>query len=143
MLEIGNGVLTKEEEETHFALWALAKAPLLVGADLSTLSDESKAVLTNQHLIGINQDKLGNQAECVMNCDYSKPASAQQVWQSLVISDDVTGLEMALVAVNWDDATPFDFNLDLVALGIASKPQNNCTIKDLWTGDVTYTNGGV
>ena len=38
MLEIGNGGLTHEEEKTHFALWALAKAPLIIGCDLSTAS---------------------------------------------------------------------------------------------------------
>ena len=35
MLEIGNGGLTHEEEKTHFALWAMAKAPLIIGCDLS------------------------------------------------------------------------------------------------------------
>jgi alpha-galactosidase len=36
MLEVGNGNLTHDEEWTHFALWALVKAPLLLGMDLST-----------------------------------------------------------------------------------------------------------
>jgi alpha-galactosidase len=37
MLEVGNtvgGKLTIEEEKTHFALWAIAKAPLIIGANL-------------------------------------------------------------------------------------------------------------
>ena len=38
MLEIGNGGLTHEEEKTHFALWAIAKAPLIIGCDLSVAS---------------------------------------------------------------------------------------------------------
>ena len=33
MLEVGNGGLTHEEEKTHFAMWALAKAPLIIGCD--------------------------------------------------------------------------------------------------------------
>jgi len=38
MLQIGNGLLTTAEEQTHFALWAFAKAPLIIGCDLSTIT---------------------------------------------------------------------------------------------------------
>jgi len=34
MLEVGNEGLTFEEEKTHFALWAISKAPLIIGCDL-------------------------------------------------------------------------------------------------------------
>ena len=44
-LQIGNKVLTFDEEETHFALWAFAKAPLIIGADLTTISAQSLAIL--------------------------------------------------------------------------------------------------
>lgn len=38
MLEVGNGGLTYDEEKTHFAMWCLAKAPLIIGCDLTTVS---------------------------------------------------------------------------------------------------------
>ena len=38
MLEVGNGGLTLEEEKTHFALWAISKAPLIIGCDLTIAS---------------------------------------------------------------------------------------------------------
>jgi alpha-galactosidase len=38
MLEVGNGGLTLEEEKTHFALWAISKAPLIIGCDLTLAS---------------------------------------------------------------------------------------------------------
>lgn len=47
MLEVGvhdsKGIygLSVEEEKTHFALWSIMKAPLLIGADLRTIRDES------------------------------------------------------------------------------------------------------
>jgi alpha-galactosidase len=47
MLEVGNGGLTLEEEKTHFTLWSIAKSPLLIGCDLTTISDDSLAVITN------------------------------------------------------------------------------------------------
>lgn len=56
MLEVGNGGLTHEEEKTHFALWAFAKAPLIIGCDLTTVSADSLAILTNSRLIEVNQD---------------------------------------------------------------------------------------
>ncbi len=34
MVEVGNEGLTFEEEKTHFALWAISKAPLIIGCDL-------------------------------------------------------------------------------------------------------------
>jgi len=73
MLQIGNDLLTAAEEKTHFALWIFAKAPLLIGCDLSTLSSDkgapSLAILMNKELIAIHQDELGQQAQCTQNCD--------------------------------------------------------------------------
>ena len=54
MLEVGNGGLTLEEEKSHFALWAMSKAPLIIGCDLTTVSPESLAVLKNTEIIAIN-----------------------------------------------------------------------------------------
>jgi len=54
MLEIGNGGMTNEEEKTHFALWAIAKAPLIIGCDIDAVSQESLDILTNTRLIAVN-----------------------------------------------------------------------------------------
>ena len=62
MLEVGNGGLTHAEERSHFALWAFAKSPLLIGCDLNTVSPQSLAVLKSKQLIKVNQDSLGRQA---------------------------------------------------------------------------------
>lgn len=61
MLEVGNGGMTATEYETHFSLWALMKAPLLIGCDIRTMSKETIRILTNHEVIAINQDKLGVQ----------------------------------------------------------------------------------
>ena len=62
MLEVGNGGMNYEEYKTHFALWAITKAPLLIGCDITNMSDETKKILTNPEVIAINQDSLGQQA---------------------------------------------------------------------------------
>jgi Alpha galactosidase A len=36
--QVGNGKLTLSEQRAHFALWALLKAPLLIGTDLRSAS---------------------------------------------------------------------------------------------------------
>ena len=59
MLEVGvhkdsKYGLTVVEEKTHFAMWALAKAPLIIGADLNDIRPESLAILKNADLIAVN-----------------------------------------------------------------------------------------
>jgi alpha-galactosidase len=61
MLEVGNGVLTEEEERAHFSLWCMLAAPLLAGNDLRNMTPATKAILTNKAAIAIDQDPLGQQ----------------------------------------------------------------------------------
>ena len=53
---------TDDEYQTHFALWCLQAAPLIIGADLRTLDPIALSILSNRALIAINQDALGVQA---------------------------------------------------------------------------------
>ncbi len=65
VLEVGNGGMTDAEYVTHFSLWAISKAPLLIGCDVSKMSAATLATLTNPEVIAINQDKLGVQGKKV------------------------------------------------------------------------------
>ena len=47
------------EQRAHFALWCLLKSPLLVSADLRTISREALAILQARELLAVNQDGLG------------------------------------------------------------------------------------
>ncbi|KAF2171523.1 glycoside hydrolase family 27 protein [Zasmidium cellare ATCC 36951] len=58
LLEVGNGNLTVQETRSHFALWALLKAPLFIGTDLSTISQANINILQNKHLLAFNQDPV-------------------------------------------------------------------------------------
>jgi hypothetical protein len=68
MLEVGNGGCTDDEYRTHFSLWAMLKAPMIIGNDIrnfSTPTPESSAVmdiLGNKEIIAVSQDPLGRQA---------------------------------------------------------------------------------
>ena len=59
MLEVGNGVLTYEENKTHFSMWSMLASPLISGNDLSNMSPETIEILTNKEIIALNQDELG------------------------------------------------------------------------------------
>ena len=65
MLEIGNGKMTWAEYRTHFSLWCLLKAPLLLGTDLPHLAPQGFEIITNSEVIAINQDTAGTQGQRV------------------------------------------------------------------------------
>ncbi|MEI8293206.1 MAG: putative Ig domain-containing protein [bacterium] len=54
--------LTLEQERTHFAMWCLLAAPLLLGCDLEKLDADTLSIITNDEVIAVNQDELGIQA---------------------------------------------------------------------------------
>jgi hypothetical protein len=72
MLEVGNGKLTFEENKSHFTLWSMMAAPLILGNDIrefikpdGTVDTDNKVlqILTNKDVIAVNQDKLGIQCK--------------------------------------------------------------------------------
>ena len=55
MMQIGNG-LTHEEELSHFAMWCMMSTPLMIGCDLTKISQETLDILKNKELIALDQD---------------------------------------------------------------------------------------
>ena len=45
------------EYKTHFAMWCMANAPLMIGSDVRRIRPETLKLLTNPDLIRINQDE--------------------------------------------------------------------------------------
>lgn len=60
---------TDEEYKTHFALWCMLAAPLIVNNDLRDMSEFTKELLMNKHLIAVDQDSLGRQGYTFMRSD--------------------------------------------------------------------------
>jgi alpha-galactosidase len=63
MLEVGNGLMTDVEYQSHFSLWSIMAAPLLIGTDLRKASPSTLAMLSNRDVIAIDQDPLGAQGK--------------------------------------------------------------------------------
>lgn len=61
MLQVGNSydLIHHGRERVHFGLWALVKAPLLIGADLRKIRRKSLELLKNPRVLAINQDPMG------------------------------------------------------------------------------------
>lgn len=119
---------TETEYRTHFALWCLSAAPLLIGCDIRNMDDVTKEILMNKGLIAVNQDPLGKQGRIVKRigkCDiWIKPLSGG----SLAVGAFNTGETKDDIEITWDD-------LELPA---------GCrfTARDLWTGGETVTRSG-
>ncbi|KAI7846119.1 hypothetical protein COHA_000380 [Chlorella ohadii] len=89
MLEVGVGKLTVGEQRTHFALWALLKSPLIIGADLRKISPDSLAILKAQEVIAVNQDPLGVAGDLIW-----------QIGQSRIYAGPLAGGARAVVLLN-------------------------------------------
>ena len=65
MLYVGKGDFDEAhlvEARSHFALWAMVNAPLIIGYDLRTAAPSLLDVLGARDIIALNQDPAGNQA---------------------------------------------------------------------------------
>ncbi len=115
MLEVGNGGMTMPEYEAHFALWALLKAPLLIGNDLTNLKPDVLSLLGNQDIIAVNQDRLGKQGTRVAkNGDlevWAGPLSGERVAVVLFnrgASEAPISFDFKQVGYAYDQAVVYD-----------------------------------
>jgi hypothetical protein len=72
MLFVGKGDFDEHhltEARSHFALWAMINAPLLIGSDLRKTSPALMTIFGNVGLIAVNRDPAGNQAVPVFDTD--------------------------------------------------------------------------
>ncbi|KZV32781.1 hypothetical protein F511_23693 [Dorcoceras hygrometricum] len=103
MLEVGNGGMTTEEYRSHFSIWALVKAPLLIGCDIRSMDDVTRALLGNDEVIAVNQDKLGVQGKKI------KKDGDLEVWGGALSENRVAvvlwnrGSSEATITAYWSD----------------------------------------
>jgi hypothetical protein len=125
MMVIGMRGLNDVENRAHMSLWAISSAPLIVGADLDTLSETTRATLTNPEVIAIDLDQLGLQAVKVRS-----EVGGVEVWSKRLARPG----ERAILLLNRTDANapvivaPVSVNWkDLGLIGSVS-------LHDPWTG---------
>ena len=56
ILVVGEQGLNPAEQQTHFALWCIMTAPLMLGNDPRNMQPSEKAILMNRECIAVDQD---------------------------------------------------------------------------------------
>lgn len=123
MLHIGAGDFDENhltEARSHFALWAMVNAPLLIGYDLRHAPKALLEIFGNAELIALNQDPLGDQAVLV-----------HHEGQVQVLLKTLSGGRKAVALFN-RGAQPARAKLTNEQLKIA--PRTPVALRDLWTG---------
>nr|XP_027193166.1 alpha-galactosidase-like isoform X2 [Cicer arietinum] len=115
MLEVGNGGMTTEEYRSHFSIWALAKAPLLIGCDIRALDNITKKLLSNFEVIAVNQ---GVQGKKVKSNDDLEVWAGPLSYNKLAVVLWNRSSSKATVTASWSD------------LGL--KPGTSVDARDLW-----------
>jgi len=134
MLEVGNG-MSAAEDRAHFTLWCMMAAPLILGNDLTAMTPETLATITNREMIAVDQDPLGIQglrlktdgdiqywfkplsggdwAFCILNIGETA-VTIPVDWTTLEVDDALSGRKTDFATVNytvsniWDKAAgPF------------------------------------
>jgi alpha-galactosidase len=120
MLQVGNGILTPDEERAHFSLWSVIASPLLASVKLPEMSPATRAIFTNREVIAVNQDRLGRPGRRV------RSRGGREVW----VKPLKRGRCVALVAHN-RASTALTITLDLRKLRGVPRARRYA-VRDLW-----------
>ena len=127
MLEVGSAGLSLNEQRTQFSLWAEMAAPLIAGNDLSNMSHEVFAILTNTQVIAVDQDALGAQGYPVSN--------RNGLW---VLAKPLSNEDRAVVLFDQNER-PAVIRTTLADVGFTGS--GTFQLHDLWTGQTLTTKG--
>lgn len=128
MLEVGNGQAVNEDR-AHFSMWCMLAAPLILGNDIRSMSQDTKDILMNREVVAINQDSLGVQGLKFAVKDglefWFKPL-ANNDWAFCILNRTT---EAKQYTIDWQS-----FNLyDEVAKRFTDFDSKIYTIRNLWT----------
>jgi hypothetical protein len=123
MLYVGKGDFDEShptEARSHFALWAMVNAPLIIGYDLRTATPALLEILGAKEIIALNQDPAGNQAVLAFD--------------SADVSIFVKTLASGEKAVAILNRTAAPAEAVLTADHLKFLPTADVELADLWTG---------
>lgn len=132
MLEVGVANLSLAEQQSHFALWVMVKAPLLLAMDLDTISDETLGVIRNRELIRFHQDAGTSAALCFLGCE-----AKQSPW-SIFATAESNGDTIAWI-INWSSSLWSGETFAGQDIGVVPNDNEKVTVTNLWTNKTVGT----
>jgi alpha-galactosidase len=109
--------LTADEQYTHMSLWCLLCSPLLLGCPIDQLDEFTLNLLTNDEVLEVNQDPLGQQAHRLVQDD------GREIW-----AKQMEDGSMAVGLFNRDDYSEHHITVSFTDIGFDGK----CLVRDLW-----------
>ncbi|MGW6268369.1 NPCBM/NEW2 domain-containing protein [Streptomyces sp. NPDC055060] len=129
MLEVGNGGMTDTEYRTHFSMWSIMAAPLLIGSDLRKATPETFEIIGNEEVIAVDQDPLGKQGDVL--------SSEGGRW---VVAKEMKDGSRAVALFN-ETGTAQSIATTAKAVGLPAA--DGYTLRDLWKHKSYNTAGGI
>jgi alpha-galactosidase len=129
MLEIGNGHMTDTEYRSHFSLWSMMAAPLIIGTDLRNASTATLTILGNRDVVAVDQDTRGVQAREV------RSSGGQHVLTRPLSNGDFA------VALFNENASTQTITTNPSEAGLPAS--SSYRLVDLWSKAVTTTSGTI
>lgn len=129
MMVTGNRGLTKNEQASHVALWAIINAPFILGNDPRNMSDDEKDLVLNKEIIAINQDNSPQGRLVKKTKDY-------QIWKKKMKDSSFT-----LLLLNLNEQKPLKVTANFKELGIPStvKVRDVMSKKNLGTAKNSFS----
>ncbi|NLE01866.1 MAG: carbohydrate-binding protein [Fibrobacter sp.] len=122
MLQVGNtrnGGPTTEEYRTHFSLWCIMAAPLMLGNDIRNMSQATKDIILNKEVIAVDQDSAGIQGTKI------KSTNGLDVWCKPLGSKNGNIKAVALFNRN---NSPANITVNFSDIGL----KGEVYVRDLW-----------
>jgi alpha-galactosidase len=131
MLEIGNGGMTATEQRAQFSLWAEMAAPLIADTNVTDMTGATRAIYTNRAVIGVDQDRLGQQGQPV--------ADNNGEW---VLTKPLAGGDRAVVLFN-QNSVAATISTTAAQVGFTGTGTRGYRLTNLWTGVTRETSGTI
>ncbi|KAA2261258.1 glycoside hydrolase family 27 protein [Solihabitans fulvus] len=129
MLEVGNGKMSDTEYRSHFSLWSIMSAPLLIGSDIRKASSATMTILENTDVIAVDQDTLGVQGKEI--------SSANGLH---VITKPLAGGDRAVALFN---ETGSSATISTSASAVGARSASSWQLTDLWSKATRSTTGTI
>lgn len=122
---------THDEQRTEFTLWSMARAPLILGTNLTRLDPFTRSLITNRTVLAIDQHSRQSR-----QLDIPSGPEQLRVWRA---DTDRKSDGIFFAFFNLGD-TPLDVHLSWDQLGLAPGKH---TARDIWTGRGQTGSGGI